>query len=326
MKRTSIHSSLVIALVVATAPSFARAELPASPAETVTTVTRHLANHDATVLWDVLPPSYQRDVTILLRTWSNKMDKRTWDKCFSVLGSLAEVLRDKKNFIVSSQTFGDQKERAEYLANYDLGVHTLDTIVQSDLKSLEKLKKLDPATFMESVGNQLMRSAAELATAEGNEDPFASLSKVQAKEKQQHENGNVTVTISAPGEQPVDVEFTSIEGRWLPVEMAQGWAQMMIDAHEALAKEKAPKEGDQRLLNTVFEIANAVEGAINQIKVVKTQQQWDQTAPMAAMTAGMRIMTAVQMYDNANKQNKPANKSESLPSEGAEDRADGKNQ
>src|SRR5690348_16907690 len=58
---------------------------------------------DASVAWSMLPSKQQADVKAVLQETGAKMDAEVWNKGFASLGKLSQVLKTKKDFILSGE-------------------------------------------------------------------------------------------------------------------------------------------------------------------------------------------------------------------------------
>jgi hypothetical protein len=91
-------------------------EIPDTPDGTVRAVSAALADRHPEVLWQALPPTYQKDITELTRTFAGRMDPAVWNAAFGLGRKTVGILRDKKALFLSSsmlQAAGDDRRRIE---------------------------------------------------------------------------------------------------------------------------------------------------------------------------------------------------------------------
>ncbi|HSN57475.1 MAG TPA: hypothetical protein VLT32_22590, partial [Candidatus Sulfomarinibacteraceae bacterium] len=84
------------AILLALAATAGAADLPDSPDGTVEAVAAALAGNQPEILWQALPPTYQRDITELTHGFAAKVDPAVWEAAFGVGRRTAGLLRDKK--------------------------------------------------------------------------------------------------------------------------------------------------------------------------------------------------------------------------------------
>jgi hypothetical protein len=90
-----------------------------------------------------------------------------------------------------------------------------------------------------------------------------------------------TLLTSIPGQVPQEQVFTKIEGRWVPMEMANGWAAQMAEATaslEAISPESVASQKPQ-----MMGILTMIDGVLTQIAAAETQEQFDQSLQGAMM-------------------------------------------
>ncbi|MEO0652080.1 MAG: hypothetical protein AAFZ65_15510, partial [Planctomycetota bacterium] len=79
---------LILPAAYLAAPQGGQEAWPTKPVETIKHLERRLESGDGTVLWDQLPPSYQRDVDQLVDLFADEMDPDVWKAIVGLVGSL----------------------------------------------------------------------------------------------------------------------------------------------------------------------------------------------------------------------------------------------
>ncbi len=294
---------LSIALVVALlAGCGSVVAIPSTPDGTVQTVTRELANDHPQVIWHALPASYQTDIREVIVAFADKMDADLWNKTFTVLGKITRVAKDKKEFLLAtieenaSQQLGQEKVD-ELNENWDRVVAIFETIVASEIKTVEGLKKLDVEKFLATTGSQLVKNTRELASTVADEetaDAFALLGQTTVTVVKE-EGDKSTLSITAPDQPAKTVEMTRFEGKWLPAEMVANWDTGIAEVKQSITKIDFAGPSREMYLG----ILGQVEQTLDQMLAAESQAEFDQaTAGLKAMAGGMMMPKFQDHSDN----------------------------
>ncbi len=245
-------------------------QLPSDPKGTVEAIVHHVGQNNPEVLWVALPPSYQSDVTGLVHDFAAKMDAELYDQTFALLRKIVGVMRDKKDFILD-HPMARNVDSAEAHANWDQVVGLFDTIVNSDLSSTSSLRSLDIGDFLRTDGHQLMQQFSALSKL-SPEDPMAILR--QASVELVKESGETaTLKLSVPNKPAEEVRFMRIEGKWLPMEMVEGWDKAIAEAHDSL--EKMPSGTDEQSKAQAQMIMAMVEAVVDRMAAANSQEEFN---------------------------------------------------
>ena len=269
---------VVAVLIAAFAVPVIAAEIPDSPDGTVRFVMEQLADRHPEVLWQALPPTYQKDITELTHSFAAKMDPDVWSAAFALGGRTAALLRDKKDIILASSFADMAGEERDSLANgWDAGVGFLDSFFSSDVSRLDALETIDWGSYLATTGRDLMNLAAERSKASGEDTFDEEITKKleQAKiELVSRDGDSATVKVSAPDEDPEDIELTRVEGRWVPSEMADDWDSEVAEAKQKLAA-LSDEEIEQSSMQTMMFIG-MLDGVVAQLETVETTEEFEQ--------------------------------------------------
>jgi len=275
--KTSLFPVLAVLFIATAAPALS-IEIPDTPEGTARAVTAALADRHPEVLWQALPPTYQRDITELTHAFAGRMDPAVWQAAFGLGRKTVGILRDKKAIILSSsivQSTGDERQRIE--DGWDPVVSVLDSFFSSDVSRLETLKTVDWERYLATTGRELMNLAAEASKARGDdafEREFAAKLRQTKVELVSRDGDQATLRMTAPDEEPEDVPLTRVEGRWVPTEMAADWDVKVAAAREKLAS-ITDEEVAQGSLQTMA-VIGAVDGMLTQLESVETAEQLEQ--------------------------------------------------
>ena len=91
---------LLAALILAGCGKAARVEKDLDPAATINEAAQSIAKNDPGALWVMMPKSYRSDINDIAHMLGEKMPESVWDKAFSLVGKLGNILTTKKSMIV----------------------------------------------------------------------------------------------------------------------------------------------------------------------------------------------------------------------------------
>jgi hypothetical protein len=270
-----VIAALVMALTV---PALA-VDIPDSPEGTARAVANALADRHPEVLWQALPPTYQKDISELTHAFAAKMDPAVWDAAFGIGRKTAALLRDKKDIILASSTFQSAGEKSGDVASgWDSMVSLLDSFFASGVSSLDALKTMDWESYLATTGRDLMNLAAEKSKASGDDAfdrEFVQPLKQTEIEVVSNDGDTATLRMTAPGEEPEEQRFTRVEGRWVPAEMATDWDKNVAEARQKLAA-ITDEEIEQGSMQAMMMIG-MVDGVLTQLQAVETPEEFDQS-------------------------------------------------
>lgn len=248
-------------------------------------VIAELGKGNPKAVWDAMPASYQKDVTEIIHAAAGKVDPGVFTKMSGLMGKVTNLLKTKKDFILGSQLLADAgPELDEVRKNWDGLVGLTQTLVESDVMKIEKLKTIDPGAFLGTTGKQLMAQMQVLAKASG-EDMLGKIAQAKATAKGKADNGNTIVTMSHPDEGDEDVEFTQVDGKWVPADMAKEWDAQIAQAKAEIANVN-PEQQQQQNMQAIM-MMTMVETVVDQLAVAKTQAEFDAT--LTALLGGFGL-------------------------------------
>ncbi len=253
-------------------------QIPSSPDGTVRFVAEKVADGHPEVVWEALPKTYQTDINELTHLFATKVDGEVWDKSFGLLRKAAVVLQDKKDLFLGSQMFAMAEDKQDEITdNWDTGTLVLSTLVNSEIGNLKTLETIDWGHFMATTGAQLMQ-VAKKASADTEENDYENefLRKVKGMDIEVLEQADNTakLKITAPDEEPEEVQMTQVEGRWVPSDMAEDWDKNVAEARTKL-EEITPETIAQHKMQIMMMVGMA-EAFVDQVAQAKTSEEFDQ--------------------------------------------------
>lgn len=181
-----------------------------------------LHGRQALAIWEFLPPSYQNDMQQTVRDIAARLDDRAWQSLVATWQRARNILPGKLDAVATGATSGS--ESAKPLTINSSGVlRLLNAIGESELSSVEKLRTIELANFIDKTGHDILTGFGEW-TARGVDvgDPFENLTKVKV-ELLSESGDSAVVKVCWPGQPATEHPFVRIENHWLPKTLADGW-------------------------------------------------------------------------------------------------------
>jgi len=276
-----------------------------------------LEEEDPKLLWEMLPPSYQTDVTNLIHDFVNNMDQQLWDKLFEVLSQVGLLLKDKQDLItamIEENLGGTGASQEEMQQSLETMGKMLQTLVESDLGKHATAKGMDPGKFLDETGKELFKLIAETSKLEEG-DPWNTEIKAKLKDIKveivSQEGDTATISVSGIPDLPDIDELTAqlpgfddselpglsmlrngeqqvvkVEGKWIPKAMADEWKDNMSEASEMINNDLKNMLGPEEK-KQVLNIMNAAQMGLAGAAKAKTQQELQMAMMQAVMGALM---------------------------------------
>ncbi len=253
--------------------------IPDAPDAAVETIAKELAQGNGGILWQAMPASYQVDVNSIAQLAGNKVDPELYDKSFGLLSRIAEVVDKQKGFILNTELGGAKS--AEQIAKIEAAwpsiIGFVQTIATSSIASSEGLKMFDGQTFFDTTVSTLVGYAEDMAVVSGKENPlaFGSVKLLESTDS------TAKLEMTSPDGTVETEDFTKVENRWVPAEMAISWVTDMAEAKaklEAINPEEMAKNKPK-----ILGVIAMFEGVLAQVESAETQEQFDQALQGAMM-------------------------------------------
>jgi len=246
---------------------------------------------NAGILWTATPATYQKDITDLVQQSGTKLDAEVYDRGFSLITKLSDVLSKQRTFILSSQMAGSIRNKEQIEANWDSGVAMLRSIATSKLATVEGLKTFDAEAFLNSTGDEILALAHKMSASSEKGSLAEQIKKTVFTAE------NVTATSASLTAKNADgtsqtALFTKVDDRWVPAEMAAEWTAKIAEAKTNLANMKSEDMAKNK--PQILGALAMAEGVISQLDAAKTQAEFEQ----ALQSAIMPIMGLMMMGQN----------------------------
>jgi hypothetical protein len=252
--------------------------IPDSPDGAMQAVLSGLAAHRPEVMWRALPPSYQDDISGLVRSFADHVEPALHQRAVVVARKAVVVLQAKKELILTSDTIraATAADPAAVEAAWEEAVHAADVVLSSELADLEALRELDVEAFLATTGRALMDHAAKVPAIGGEGESLAERLRALGEAEVElvaADGDRATVRIRLPDLAPFEIDMVRLEGRWLPVELASRWPEAVESA--AARIEAMAGAGAARVELVAFVTLGVAESFLDQLAGVTTAEELD---------------------------------------------------
>lgn len=234
---------------------------------------KEISNGNGAAIWNALPKDYQGDIEDLVEDFAKNMDADIWDGAFKVVGKLAKVMKDKKEYIFASDFTKavPPPQLDEAKKNWDSIVDALHTVATSDVSTIEGLKDLDAGEFIEKTGNKIVGGL--MKASENTPQAAEGLKKLKAAKVTlvSKEGDDAVLKFETDGEEPKEEKYTLVDGKWLPAKMVDDWDDSIEKAKASVAGLKIPAEQKVQIMQFVG-IANTL---LDSLQAAKSQEEFD---------------------------------------------------
>ena len=220
-------------------------EPAATPDAAVQQVLQGIERKELKALWDFLPGSYQRDLQSLVRQTGDKMDPEVWDRLMEVVRHSARMMKSKEKWLQTPAA--NEPPRTGAVAqlgpvDYAQLAGLLNLLADSELGRAETLKSIDLGAWTGKVGRPLLEQVSVFARRMPADPLARTLTGLQdLKFRSRDVKGDsAVVEIVVPNEPVVEVPYVKVDGKWIPVDLANGWIEGMGQAQARLAVVLAP--------------------------------------------------------------------------------------
>jgi hypothetical protein len=248
--------------------------IPDTPDGTVLAAAKAVQDNHPEFFWHALPESYRQFITEITAAFAEKMDPAVYDQAFALVMRAIEVLDDRKDIILASETFksaGADADVDEIRAGLSNAQAFTEILKASEIATLEGLGSVDWEQFLTTTGAQMIESAAALESEAGG-NPLDELDSLEV-ETLEVSGDRATLKISSKDHEAEDVEMARVEGRWIPAEMAEEWPQFTEDARKGLAEMTPESMAEQKMQIMMF--FGMADAFIEEIASLQTPEEFD---------------------------------------------------
>lgn len=246
-----------------------------------------VVNSNPGQIFRAMPASYQADINALVADAAKRMDTELWNEAAGVLKQTVGLLQSKRDLLLASPMMASVPNKADVEKNYDAGVALLQTLVNSDFTSIERLRQGNVEGLLSGDGAAIMAKATSLMeNSESSEEAGEELAKFKAMRVAvvSQDGDTAVIKLEAPEEEPETIDMVKVEGVWIPKEMADGFKEGIAEARENLKQlDFTTEEGKQQKTMLLMQIG-AVKPMLDQLEAAKTQED------LQAVFSGIMMM------------------------------------
>lgn len=248
------------------------------------------------VFWEFLPSDFQDDLNGLIHQFAERMDAELWDRTVALFRKLAGVLKSQKQFLAAggpspSQAIGRPKGTgteagtAQPTADWAKLADMLETVLDSDLASLQRLKTADGGKLLATAGGKMIEQLRALSKLSPDDDFAFSLDRLtELHVSVVHATQDAaTLKFEAPGDTPLIIKFTRHHGKWIPEDMENEWPHRIGNARAWLSTALHPEtiaEQKPRFLSML----SAADAALDKMAGAKTFPEFAAAGQHASLT------------------------------------------
>jgi hypothetical protein len=263
--------------------------LPDSPEGTMQAMIDNTAKGEIQVWWQALPEQHQQDVKEILVLTGEKLDPEVYDQGMALVNKLVAIAKDKQDFILGNalvqNNFNDPAAAKKQFATF---VKLVETLTQSEIKTVQGLKTLDPEVFLANTGKDVfavLESLSELQTAPGEPKKLEAFksAKVTLVKK---EGDNAIIKMSVDGQPDREEKLVKVGGKWIFAEWAEGWEKGIASAKRQLKDYKMTPDQKKQALDSI----NQLSEILTTFAAAKTQAEFDAALGDSIGKAGNAVM------------------------------------
>lgn len=237
---------------------------------------------NAHVVWDLLPPTYTKDIAEIVHTFGAKLDPELQASAFGVLDKVVQLMQSRKDWILEGlRVHGEGLPVAAKLPRHWDGLLGLAKAVAGcGLRDPAQVRSLDVSGFLAGPGSAILRAFRLSSPLFGN-DPFAKLEKVSFTATPLADGGaSVQPMMDGKPDGRPD-RFVRVDGHWLFADMVKDWPDMMTEARQGIAAMDLAK-GKPEAMAALAE----VHGALDRMLAARDWQVFQREFTAALQRAG----------------------------------------
>ena len=256
--------------------------IPDSPDGAVFAFAESVQSNHVEHIWKLLlPEGYKSDITEITKAFAEKMDPAVYDRAFAIVMRAIEVLDDRKEIILASETFKSSGANADDIRmGLSNSLVFTEILKASEVATVAGLGSVDWEQFLATTGNEFIKQAAAIESPDGD-NPLNSLDSLKVETINVSED-RAMLRISSDDHEPEDVEMAKVEGRWIPAELADDWTRSIEETRQNLAEITPETMAAQKTQIMMF--FGMADGLIEQIASLQTPEEFD--AAIGPLLAG----------------------------------------
>lgn len=242
-------------------------------------ITRELADGNGGIIWDAMPASYQRDINSVVHLLAEKVDAELYNESFHLIRRIIDLATKQEKFIFNTNFGG--KISVENLVKVEAAWSSIiglsKCISRSSISDADGLKSFDGKRFFDATVSSLIRYTTDITLSIGGEKPF-EYSFIDLLESN---NKRTILGLTSPSGAVHRMEFTNLQGRWIPTNISNEWVKILAEF-----KEKLEAINPQELAKNkprLIALITMLESVLNQIDMAENQVQFDLSLQRAVL-------------------------------------------
>lgn len=210
---------------------------------------------------------------------AEKVDAEIYYKSFDIIRRITDVARRQENFILNTKFGGkfSDENLAKIVIAWPSIINFSECISNSEISDLAGLQSFDGRSFFDNIVSSFIGFTKDSSLSSGERNPF-EYSNIDLLETN---NNRTILSLTSPDGTADRIEFTNLQGRWIPTCIADGWVKTITKIKRKLGainpKDIAKNKAQVITLLSMFEVA------LMQIEIAETQIQFDQSVQRAVL-------------------------------------------
>lgn len=240
-------------------------------AATVQHVAEQLDAGHIRVLWDALPPSYQGDVEQLVQTIASNTQENDYAISMRLNQQIGRILVKQKDFVFGYPRISmiPQEPLRMIQDAYDPAAAIILELSDEETFSLENLRNTAFGEIVaakdETMGPHI---AALIGLLPAELNPLNQLRDLDPSAVEMQGDDRGVIHLVNPQGDPTDAVFVTVEGHWVPVELADNWDTMIANARQQIIAQSGQSSGASALALVAGPVLTQIENA-------ETQQEFN---------------------------------------------------
>ena len=187
------------------------------------------------ILLRTLPESYRGDIKGLITGVATHLDPDVHQSVVRLVHNLDQVLRDKKDMLLSLDDIKKVPMSAELKGEYDRISAVVQQLTKSDLMDLDRLKQANLEQFLATEGVQILGLLNRVSDLKipGFAAQFNMIKQSRAKTLSvKGRRAEIEITDGKGG--VIKEQMTKVEDRWVPTGLADDWDDMIESVRDSL--------------------------------------------------------------------------------------------
>lgn len=255
-----------------------------TPEATVAAVRDAVAAGRVPSLSQLLPSSYQADLTGLAREFAGRMDPDLWNAGRLLVKSVGETFAPKAALLADlAAESGDEPldpaDKARLAASFGSFLQGLSSFATSDATTLDALKSGSFASLETAIVSLVPAGSLDSALSLAPVDADSSselLKDLVVNGRSALPNGDVALTMG-DGE---TLTLRKVDNSWVPTELADRWSEFVGQARSAISSiDFSSVEGQQAKMQALMFLP-ALQGMVQQLGTATTADELKNKATM----------------------------------------------